>query len=128
MCKSKQGVYNQCISRCLTPPDVAGVKFEGSGSDDSMDDAHMFGNHGAHRGVPPCASPYCNACTIMHNRHIKAALVCVHSCPAGMSLACFCCEQLHTVSLVTPSLAITNVKRLRFSLPDEQVLVQRLTK
>ncbi|DBA92772.1 TPA: GATA type transcriptional activator of nitrogen-regulated proteins, variant 2 [Trebouxia sp. C0004] len=28
----------------------SGVKFEGSASDDSMDDAHMFGNHHARRG------------------------------------------------------------------------------
>jgi len=110
------------------PLDVAGVKFEGSASDDSMDDAHMFGNQHAHRGVLPCASPYCNACTIMHNRDIKAALVCIHSCPAGMSLTCFFCEQLHTVSFMTLTLAITDVKRLRVSSPDEQVLVQRLTK
>ena len=102
---------SQC--RCLTPPDVAGVKCEGSASDDSMDDAHMFGNHNAHRGSLLCASPYSLARTIMHNRVVKAALLCMHSSPAGMSRASFQSEQpQHTESFTVPSLAM-HVKRLR---------------
>ncbi len=104
-----QPVHNIDI---LTPCDVAGVKFEGSASDDSMDDAHMFGNQHAHRGVPPCASPFSIACSIMHNRHIKPALACIHNCPAGTSLACFQSEQLSlSISHLWP--CFTNLKRMR---------------
>lgn len=106
-------VSSQC--RCLTPPDVAGFKFEGSASDDSMDDAHMFGNHNAHRGSLLCASPYSLARTVMHNRVVKAALLCMHSSPAGMSRASFQSEQpQHTESFIVPSMAMHHrVKRLR---------------
>ena len=53
----------------------------------------MFGNHDAHRGVLLCASTYSIACTNLHNRVVRAALLCIHSSPAGMSRASFQSEQ-----------------------------------
>ena len=75
----------------------------------------MFGNHDAHRGVLLCASTYSIACTNLHNRVVRAALLCIHSSPAGMSRASFQSEQSqHTESFIIPSLAMHHrVKRLR---------------